>query len=50
MSLLIINNTTKNLKYICDETISETKYDGENNTIIMCKKDWEKFIKEGEND
>ena len=46
MGLLIIHNTVNNLKYICDETISETQYDEESNTIIMCKKDWEKYIKE----
>ena len=43
MGLLIIRNTVNNLKYICDETISETLYDEESSTIIMCKKDWEKF-------
>ena len=50
MGLLIINNTTNNLKYVCDETISETLYDEGSNTIIMCKNDWENFISEGEND
>lgn len=49
MGLLIIHNKVNNLKYVCDETISKTQYDEEGNTIIMCKKDWEKFIS-GEND
>ena len=46
MGLLIIHNTVNNLKYVCDETISETQYDEESNTIIMCKNVWENFIKE----
>ena len=40
-----IYNVVNGLKYIYDETVSETTYDEENSTIRMTEKDWEKFKK-----
>lgn len=45
MSELIIIDTIKGLKYICDEAIEETFYDEKNSTIRMTLNDWGKFVK-----